>query len=209
VCPNDAPQLPHSFPSVRLLRPPHTSRARASFSEAHPVIAFLPVPKIKQPKPPQLRFGIGEWYGTPLVALPAAERSKLAEIQMLPQSQRPITPCPFQSTPEQTVPCNKVGGVCSLRLYEKSSETGEVQPATGEPGQLRTLCPARFEEGQLVYRWVGETLLGSGTPVTLSEIGFLESPPSPEIEAAPSDVGRIDRVLVLRGSKPLSWCALA
>lgn len=95
-----------------------------------------------------------------------------------------------------------------MRLYEKSSQTQDVKPTTGELGQLRTVCPARFEEGQLVYRWVGETILGSGAPVTLSEIGFLESPPSPEIEAAPSDVGRIDKVLVLRGSKPLLWCAL-
>lgn len=99
-------------------------------------------------------------------------------------------------------------GFGSLRLYEKSSQTGEVKPATGESGQLRTVCPLRFEEDHLVYQWVGETILGSNDPVVLGEIGFLESPPSPEIETVPSDVGRIDRVLVVRNSKPLSWCAL-
>ncbi len=160
--------------------------------------------KTKKPKAPQYRFGIGEWYGVPLTVLSPAERRKLAEVQYLPKSEQPAFGCPFQ----REVNCNKPGGVCSLRLYEKSSQTGEVKPTTGESGQLRTVCPLRFEEDRLIYRWVSETILGSNDPVVLGEIGFLESPPSPEIEAVPSDVGRIDRVLVVRNSKPLSWCAL-
>lgn len=140
----------------------------------------------------------------PLTALSAEERRRLAEVQYLPKSEQPAFGCPFQ----EQVACNKPGGVCSLRLYEKSSQTSEVKPATGEPGQLRTVCPARFEQDQIVYRWVAETVLGSGDPLILREIGFLESPPAPEIEAVPSDVGRIDKVLVVPDSKPLSWCAL-
>ena len=158
----------------------------------------------KRPKPPQLRFGIGEWYGVPLAALTAEERHRFAEIQYLPASERPVVDCPFQLKEA----CNKVGGVCSLRLYEKSVEIGEVKPATGEPGQLRTICPARFEEDQTVYRWVAETVLAASDPLILGEIGFLESPPSSKIEAVPSDVGRIDKVLVAPDSRPLSWCAL-
>lgn len=165
------------------------------------------MPKDKQPKP-QVRFGIGEWYGTPLNALSADERRKFAEIQSLPKSQKPTIPCPFQSNSERMVACNKPGGVCSLRLYEKSSPAGDVRPATGELGELRTVCPARFEEEQLIYRWVSERILGTDAMTVIGEIGFLEPPPSPEVEAAPSDVGRIDRVLVVPQSKPLLWCAL-
>ena len=158
----------------------------------------------EEAKAPQLRFGIGEWYGVPLTTLTADERRRFAEIQYLPKSERPAVDCPFQ----RGVACNKVGGVCSLRLYEKSAQTGEVKPATGEPGKLRTVCPARFEEDQSVYRWVAETVLATSDPFILGEIGFLESPSSPEIEAVPSDVGRIDKVLVVPDSNPLAWCAL-
>jgi hypothetical protein len=174
------------------------------FLFTHYVVASSPVLKTKKPKAIQYRYGIGEWYGVPLTALSPVERLKLAELQYLPKSEQPEHSCPFQ----HGVNCNKPGGVCSLRLYEKSTETGNVTPATGESGELRTVCPSRFEEDQLVYRWVGETILGSADPVVLGEIGFLESAPSSEIETAPSDVGRIDRVLVVRNSKPLSWCAL-
>jgi hypothetical protein len=158
----------------------------------------------KKPKPPQLRFGIGEWYGLPFTAIAASERRRLAEIQYLPKSNRPAISCPFQDATE----CNKPGGVCSLRLYERSSQTGEVRPASAAQGELRTVCPSRFEQSKLIYRWVAETVLGINDPAILGEIGFLESPRSPEIEATPSDVGRIDKVLVEPDSKPLSWCAL-
>lgn len=106
------------------------------------------------------------------------------------------------------VVCNKPGGVCSLRLYEKSGREGDVRPAEGEAGQLRTICPQRFEDGKAIYRWVGEEILGSSDPLVLGEIGFLESPPSQAGEQAPSDVGRIDKVLVVPKGKPLAWCAL-
>ncbi len=134
----------------------------------------------------------------------AEERHRLAEVQFLPKSEQPAFGCPFQ----KNIECNKPGGVCTLRLYEKSSQTGEVRPAIGDPGELRTVCPSRFEQDRIIYLWVAETVLGSSDPVILGEIGFLESPPSPEIEAVPSDVGRIDKVLVVPNSKPLSWCAL-
>lgn len=162
------------------------------------------MPKTKKPKPPQLRFGIGEWYGIPLTSLSAQQCQKFAEIQSLPKSKKPEIACPFQ----ERASCNKVGGVCSLRLYEKSPETGDARPATGEAGELRTVCPKRFEDGYSVYRWVGETILGSGNPAILGEIDFLESPPDPRVEARSRGVGRIDNILVVPDSQPLAWCAL-
>lgn len=173
------------------------------------VIASSAVPKTKKAKPPQLRFGIGEWYGRPFAALPMEERRVLAGIQTLPKSQKPVLACPFQSTPERSVACNKRGGACSFRLYEKSRETAEVILTAGEAGQLRTFCPNRFEEGGMIYRWVGETVLGCAEPIALKEIGFLEPPPTGVQSKKPGDsVGRIDKVLVVPGVDPLSWCAL-
>ncbi|MBI4459205.1 MAG: hypothetical protein HY648_03980 [Acidobacteria bacterium] len=160
--------------------------------------------KSNREKKSQARFGIGEWYGFPLTVLSPQERRRYAEAQFLQKSNRPSFPCPFQ----QKANCNKPGGVCSLRLYERFPQTGEVKPATGELGQLRTVCPARFEEGGAIYRWLGETVLGFADPMIIGEIGFLESPPSAEIEAVPSEVGRIDKVLVIPNSRPLAWCAL-
>jgi hypothetical protein len=165
--------------------------------------------KAKREPSLQRRFGIGEWYGRPFAALSTDDRRRLAQIQTLPKSQRPMVSCPFQSTPEQSVACNKPGGTCSFRLYERSGRTGKVTLAVEEPGQLRTFCPNRFEEGGMIYRWVGETVLQCADPVVLKEIGFLEPPPTEaQSEEISDSVGRIDKVLVAPGVKPLSWCPL-
>jgi len=167
------------------------------------------VPTSEKPKSPQLRFGIGEWYGTSFAALPMEERRRLAEIQVLPKSQRPVLRCPFQSTLGRSVACNKPSGTCSFRLYEKSRQTGDVTPAAGEAGGLRTFCPKRFEEGRIIHRWVGETVLRCAKPAEVEEIGFLERPPTEAAAKKPGgSVGRIDKVLVVPGADPLSWCAL-
>ena len=73
----------------------------------------------------------------------------------------------------------------------------------GEDG-LRTLCPRRFEEDMTIFRWVGETILGTPTPEIATEIGFLKA------EHGSAHVGRIDMVLANRDSPltPLDWCAL-
>ncbi len=165
--------------------------------------------KPKKPKPPQLRFGIAEWYGKLFADLTVVERKRLAGIQSQPKSQRPAEPCPFQSTPERQVNCNKPGGACSFRLYEKSRETSKVSLVAGDAGQLRTFCPNRFEEEGMVHRWVGETILRCTEPVVLKEIGFLEPPPTEaQAEEFADNVGRIDKVLVAPGVEPLSWCPL-
>ncbi|PYU93760.1 MAG: hypothetical protein DMG25_08600 [Acidobacteria bacterium] len=166
--------------------------------------------KPKLPPKPQLRFGIGEWYGKPFAALLTEDRQKLAEIQTLPKSEKPVITCPFQSTPERTVACKKPGGTCSFRLYQKSKQTGEVALVAGEAGQLRTFCPKRFEEGAMIYRWVGETVLNCAEPRVLKEIGFLEPPPPTEAqnEKSGESVGRIDKVLIVPEATPVSWCAL-
>jgi hypothetical protein len=73
-------------------------------------------------------------------------------------------------------------------------------------GALCAVCPKRFEEEGVVFRWIGETILNSSQPVVLGQIGFLERPEGGEEPAG--DVGRIDNVLVVPDSQPLSWCAV-
>ena len=147
------------------------------------------------------RFGIGEWYGRSLLELDPTERQRLADFQMPPQRGKPPITCPFVSAP-----CNKAGGVCTLRLYQQVL-ADEVIVAPGVDGRLRSVCPRRFEEDRLIYQWVGERILGSREPVVVSEVGFLERISGGD-EAGRDDVGRIDKVLVAPGSRPLAWCAL-
>ncbi|MCL6431462.1 MAG: hypothetical protein K6V36_11490 [Anaerolineae bacterium] len=149
----------------------------------------------------QKRFGIGEWYGSPLERLSAAESRRLA-VYALGESRAGL-PCRFQSTAERSVACGKAGGVCTLRMYVRSRATGDVLRAPGDEGRLRTVCPKRFDEDGLLRRWVGETLLGCHSPVIVREVGFLTGAVSDGDE-----VSRIDEVLVVPGEEPLKWCAL-
>jgi hypothetical protein len=163
--------------------------------------------KAAKEKKPQLRFGIGEWYGRPLVQLTAEERHYYASIQAMPKEECPPQPCPFLSKPGKLVKCSKAGGICSLRLYEKSQTTGGVVVApTGST--LRTTCPARFEQNGTIYHWIGETILGNAQAVPIGQTPFLEP-----IETMGKvnlgkrrEVGRIDNILVVPDSKPLEWC---
>lgn len=149
------------------------------------------------------RYSIGEWYGTGLEVLTSRQRFERAKEEVRLEALTG-TACPFQ----QETPCNKKGGVCSLRLYEQRGQG----PVSGT-GQLVTTCPLRFLEGDHVFRWVGETLLQTTSPVVLGQIGFLDRlhPPSAdpgESEDSQDFIGRIDDVLVHPSRTPLDWCAL-
>ena len=156
---------------------------------------------------PSRRFGIGEWYGKLFPYLAIFERRQLAELQLPPLRGKPAPDCPFLSTKADHYACTKAGGVCSLRLYENDPTTGQASATLGSAGRLRTVCPNRFEQGGLIYQWVGERILGSSAVVSVREVGFLERI---DAEGSPTndDVGRIDRVLVIPGTSPLQWCAL-
>ena len=58
--------------------------------------------------------------------------------------------------------------------------------------------------------WVGETILGTRTPIVLPEIGFLDRlrDNDPVGDEENEVIGRIDHVLVHPTQKPLNWCAL-
>ena len=151
------------------------------------------------------RFGIGEWYGKLFANMGADELKSLAAFQS--RKRKPTRPnCPFQSR-DGPVPCNKVGGVCSIRLYQKSP-LGVVNVADGEEGRLRTVCPKRFEEDGLIYRWVSGVILGSNEIALAAEVGFLERVSTSNQEDSNDDVGRIDMVLAIPHSDPMACCAL-
>lgn len=144
------------------------------------------------------RYGTGELYGYDFSAL-SPER-----IRELSRASNKDVVCPFRP-PEPGKPkskCNKKGGVCSLRQFLLTDDGGGK--ATGEPV---TTCPNRFLEGNLVMKWVGETLLGTPTPAVISELPFLMGEAGQENDEQ-DPVGKIDKVLVNAAGGTFRWCAL-
>jgi hypothetical protein len=70
-----------------------------------------------------------------------------------------------------------------------------------------TTCPNRFIEDNRVFEWVGETLLGTRSPLVISELPFLMGDADAE-ESEQDPVGKIDKVLVNADGGSLRWCAL-
>ena len=97
------------------------------------------------------RYGAGELYGFDLASLPPQRLRELSS------AKNKEIACPFKMPePGKSQPtCSKKGGVCSLRQFEQDKD-GRVSPA----GSPVTTCPQRFLEGNLIFEWVGETLLG-------------------------------------------------
>lgn len=157
-------------------------------------------------------YGIGEWYGKSFSRLTGEERSAYANIQLLPKKQRPPITCIPRSYTGVNIDCTKEGGVCTIRPYKQDAGTGEVSIAPGDEGALCTTCPYRFYERNLVFQWIGETILGSASPLIVGEVGFLEREESAfgyeEDSPGREDVGRIDHVLVHPNTDVLSWCAV-
>jgi hypothetical protein len=108
-------------------------------------------------------------------------------------------PCLPRCSTGIDVPCTKEGGVCSIRQYCQNA-AGQVNAAEGKLGFFTATCPYRFYERNMVFRWIGETILGSTTPYIVNQVKSLER--------EGSAVGRIDHVLIHHDTKNFSWCAL-
>jgi hypothetical protein len=141
-----------------------------------------------------IRYGTGELYGLDFAGLSAARIRKLAGAAFKSQ------PCPFRNN---SLPCNKSGGVCSLRQFVK--ENAEVTPSEG--ASLVATCPVRFYDDNAALSWVGKTLLDTDTPLVLTELPFLMSTMGGDVND-PTPVGKIDMVLVHPDTANLLWCAL-
>lgn len=155
------------------------------------------------------RYGIGEWFGRSFVRLTPSERATLAEEAL---KRKTDLSCPWRSGAEKTVPCNKKGGVCTIRLYQREEHTDAASTVAGALGGLCTVCPSRFYENGMIFQWIGEGILGHAQPKVLREIRFLERDRATEVESSrerPREaVGKIDHVLVWSAQDQLSWCAL-
>jgi hypothetical protein len=160
------------------------------------------------------RFGVGEWFGTLFSSMTVDERSRcVQDSKIRKREERPVCPFKLRSNglPQ---PCSKESGVCSLQLFSKG-EDDSVLPVTGAQGALRCTCPYRFFEGGVVQAWIGEELLGTKSPMEVSEVPFLKPDSRMTAETSldePSDegssVGRIDSVLVHPDLENLDWCAV-
>lgn len=144
-----------------------------------------------------IRYGVGEIYGFDFSSLPQDR------VRALASADHKNIPCPFkpQMGSKSHPKCSKPGGVCSLRQYTKS-KSGPVKSV----GLPVTTCPQRFLERNLIFEWVGETLLGTKNPLVISELPFLMSHRETGDEGDP--VGMIDKVLVNPTGPTLTWCAL-
>ena len=125
------------------------------------------------------RYGIAEWFGEPFGLMPASRRQSLARAAL---GRAPPPSCPFQSG---RPPCGKKGGVCSIR-------SGDAQPVI--------TCPRRFEEGDLIPRWLGE-IVGFSDVFLAREVPFMRSPVTGRA------AGRIDLV-VARDNAATMWFGL-
>jgi len=137
------------------------------------------------------RYGIGELFGQNLEGLSCSDIRRLGRAALAPKKPKS---CRFRGSS-----CNKAGGVCMLRLYEKSGET--AIPCSDD---LVTICPSRFLEGGIVFSWVARELLHDASPVVLSELPFLVS----KSNKREKPVGKIDNVLVVPEKERFNWCAL-
>jgi hypothetical protein len=166
----------------------------------------------KRKNPVNTRFGIGEWYGRLYFPLLVDDRRELAA-RAQGRGEKP--PCPFKPAVDGRLQsCTKKGGVCSLRLYEKT-ETGSAIPVEGHGSALRAVCPSRFREKNTVVNWVGEILIDAPEPLAVGEVGFLTSETMSELSTTEGsaqedgdDVGRIDSILMHPNLENFAWCAL-
>ena len=139
------------------------------------------------------RYGIGEWYGSPLTAMTVARRQQLAHVA-LGDDAPPA--CPFQ---EGAPTCRKSGGVCTLQRYDEGDD-GRVEETEDAPV---IVCPARFEQDGMLVEWLAEIVgLSPSETMIAREIPFMQS------TSTDRPAGKIDLVIGRVGDGELRWYAL-
>ncbi len=140
------------------------------------------------------RYGIAEWYGHSLSDLTSDTCRSLATKALA--EDREVPPCPFQTNQP---PCRKRGGVCSLIRY-KQNDKGRIDASEGSPV---IVCPARFEEGQLLVRWLADIVGFRPRDTRLArEVPFMES------TSTGKPAGKIDLVVARSSARALKWFGL-
>ncbi len=140
------------------------------------------------------RYGIAEWYGQPFLNLSPDARRRLAATAA--GQDRKVPPCPFQ---KDSPPCRKRGGVCSLHRYEKGQD-GRLGSPLGGPA---IVCPARFEEKQLLVSWLAEIVgFSPDEAMTAREVPFMRG------TGTDKPAGKIDLVVAKTANGRLQWYGL-
>jgi hypothetical protein len=159
----------------------------------------------KNDKSPPKYYSIAEWFGADITTLSPEDRQLNAALAISKKVKQ--RPCPFRNGRQ----CNKAGGVCSMRRYSRDADSGSITLGNN----IVTTCPTRFFDGNEIFRWVGEVMLGTQTPRIIGEIPFLqklrtEIPEEDDEEPGGGDfIGRIDNILVHPDfTTSLNWCAL-
>lgn len=157
----------------------------------------------REPSDPKF-FSIGEWFGADITSVEPEVRRLFAELAKSKKVKQ--RRCAFRDDRM----CNKAGGVCSLRQYRRESESAPITL-----GPVVTTCPSRFFDSGEVFRWVGEVMLQTDSPVVLGEVPFLRKLRADETQLdddQPGEgdfIGRIDNILVHPdSSQGLRWCPL-
>lgn len=144
-------------------------------------------------------WGIAEWYGKDLLTMSPADRRLAAERAIAAEDNgvkiSPQPECPFLSAREPGALCNKVGGVCSIRRYEKTS------PVTAADTQPTTTCPNRFLEyrnSESIFNYIAREFfsVASGAKM-IPEVPFLRKEMADGGDRG-AKAGRIDWILVPR-----------
>ena len=140
------------------------------------------------------RYGIAEWYGRPLMDLSSEHRWRLARIALEEDYEAP--PCPYQKGRPL---CQKRGGVCSLQRYGVNVD-GRLGTPEGSPV---IVCPARFDEGQLLIRWLAE-IVGFPPRETMlaREVPFMRGTETDK------SAGKIDIVVARTFDGNIDWYGL-
>ena len=138
------------------------------------------------------RYSIGEWYGRAFEFFSPKQRRDQAKLHAGLTTIAGLD-CPFQKNRI----CTNKGGVCSLRKYDQIDDG----PVKGT-GPLVATCPNRFLEDDTIFRWIGEEILQTKTPIIVGQIGFLdrlrpEETADDEEEDSQDLIGRIDNVLTV------------
>jgi hypothetical protein len=134
--------------------------------------------KAKRTRIPSPRYSIAEWYGRSIAELTPEERlafGKLAKKQVRAPKGTAVNspPCPFLSVLIPDAPCNKRGGVCSIRKYTHGTDGCTFDPND----KIVTTCPLRFiqdvENGESIFSWIGQKMVDTTSPIVVKETPFL------------------------------------
>ena len=125
------------------------------------------------------RYHIAEWFGRPFRRLKPSQRRESAAAAL---GKIASPPCPFQ---EGTPVCGKKGGVCSIRVGDKSPVI---------------TCPRRFDEKLLIPNWLAE-IVGFSETYLAREVAFMRSPTTRR------PAGRID-LIVAKDTAASQWYGL-